>query len=341
MKGLFAWPRSRPKAPFGAAVTTGDLADVELSLALTRHCEIIAPEYEMKWRELAPSEGAYRWDASDRLVEWAREAGIACRGHTLWWHGSTPDWLTHVSPAVFAAAALAHLEAVMTRYAGRLHSWDVVNEPLAEGDDVFAGLRDTPFSRAFGAGLMREAFRRAAEIDRAGTPLVLNEMGLEYKGPEAGAKRRAMLRLLERERAAGTPIHCLGLQAHLDAADRPIAHKPLRDFLREVAALGVRLMVTELDVSDARCARDLRVRDAEVAAAYREFLDMVLDECEPVAVMTWGLSDKRTWLAEARPRADGAAVRPLPLDRDCRPKAAFRAVTRALRSKGRFRDSSP
>jgi endo-1,4-beta-xylanase len=42
-----------------------------------------------------------------------------------------------------------------------------------------------------------------------------------------------------------------------------------------------------------------------------------------MAPMTWGLSDRRTWLSTAEPRADGLPVRPLPLDADLKRKPAW------------------
>lgn len=268
----------------------------------------------------------------DRLMDFAASIGAGMRGHTLWWHGSIPAWVDQDASS-FATLALDHLETTLRSLAGRMHSWDVVNEVLAPEDGRPDGLRNTPFLRAFGRGLIREAFHRAAEIDRAGQALlVLNETGLEYGGQAAETKRRCMLRLLERELAAGTPIGCLGLQSHLDAMDNPVGGAEFRAFLREVVDLGMPIMITELDVSDAGCPNDIRVRDRIVADAYRAFLDTVMAQAAPLAVVTWGLSDRQSWLATARPRADGAPVRPLPLDSRLGSKMAMTALQDALRS---------
>ena len=76
-----------------------------------------------------------------------------------------------------------------------------------------------------------------------------------------------MIALLERELAGGAPIHCLGIQSHLDAADQPGDHPEFRAFLREVDRLGLSVMITEIDVSDARCTGDRKQRDRMVADA--------------------------------------------------------------------------
>jgi len=205
----------------------------------------------------------------------------------------------------------------------------VVNEPLEPSDDRADELRATPFLRALGRGYIGTAFRRVAKIDSRAI-LVLNEMGLEYASPKADRKRRLMLALLQRELASGTPIHCLGLQSHLDAADQPRHHPELRSFLREVNRLGVSVMITEMDVSDQHCPGDLRQRDRMVAYSYRAHVELVLEESRAVSVTTWGLDDGRSWLAFARKRPDGAPLRPLPFDRAYRRKLAWHALIGAL-----------
>ena len=162
--------------------------------------------------------------------------------------------------------------------------------------------------------------------------LVLNETGLEYGGPAAETKRRCMLRLLARELAAGTPIGCPRLQSHLDAMDNPGGGAEFMALLREVADLGIPIMITKLDVSDTSCPNDIPVCDRIVADAYRVFLNTVMAQAAPLTVVTYALSDRQSWLADARPRADGASVRPLPLDSRLGNKMAMTALQDALRS---------
>jgi endo-1,4-beta-xylanase len=318
---------ARHRLLYGAALGTADL-DVERRRRIVlRECSLLSPEYEMKWDHIGMRPD-YR--AFDRLVAFATEHALAVHGHALWWHGSVPAPLKGMSRQDFAASALRHLRVTIRRYAGRMHSWDVINEPLEEeAGGRPDGLRLTRFLEALGPGYIAIAFRKAAELDPQAV-LVLNEMGLEYASPEADRKRRLMLALLERQLADGTPIHCLGLQSHLDAVDQPRRHPELRAFLNEVRQMGLGVMITELDVSDRQCPRDLRRRDAMVADTYRAHVELVLEESRTLAVTTWGLDDGRSWLAEDRPRPDGAAVRPLPFDRALRRKPAWHALKNAF-----------
>lgn len=314
---------SRRGLLFGSAVATADLVSEAFRAALLRDCSLVSAEYEMKWDAIA----SLGYGPADALVRFAREHGLAVHGHTLWWHGAVPDRLAGAAPQGFAAAAMDHLAATARRYAGQVASWDVVNEPLDLDHGRDDGLRASPFLDAFGPAYVGTAFEAAAEADPDAL-LVLNEMGLEYDSPDAERKRRAMLALLERTLAAGAPIHAIGLQSHIDAGHQPRENPGLRAFLREAASMGLRVLITEMDVSDWRCPR--AARDAMVADAYRWHLGLVLEACPAVAVTTWGLTDARTWLSEHRPRVDGAPVRPLPLDRRLRRKRAWHAIAEAL-----------
>jgi endo-1,4-beta-xylanase len=283
----------------------------------------------LKWDVVCRSPRELDYSAGDKLVAFASDNALALHGHTLWWHEAVPADL-QIRPAKhFRKAALDHLKATVTRYAGRLHSWDVVNEPMEPSHDRGDGLRETRFLAAFGPDYIETAFRQASLLDPDAI-LVLNEMGLEYASPAAERKRRQMLALLERELARGTPIACLGIQSHLTALEQPRDHPDLRTFLREVRGMGLSVMITEMDVSDHLCPRDWRQRDAMVADTYRAYLDLVLDEARVLAVSTWCLSDDRTWLNGFRPRSDGALQRPLPFDRALRRKPAWHALQGAL-----------
>ena len=95
-------------------------------------------------------------------------------------------------------------------------------------------------------------------------------------------------------------------------------------------------MVTEMDVVDRSAPSDIAARDAQVAAVYKRFLDAALDNPALIAVMTWGLTDKESWIVRGDLknfiRSDGLKPRPLPFDDDYRPKPAYDAIANALRA---------
>ena len=144
------------------------------------------------------------------------------------------------------------------------------------------------------------------------------------------AKRRAILGLLKRLKAKGTPIHALGIQAHLRGDSLDFDPQSLRQFLKEVAALDLKILITEMDVNDSKLPADIQRRDRIVAGVYEDYLSVALDEPAVIAVITWGLSDRYTYLSEFFPRSDHQPVRPLPLDTNLQPKLAWNALARAF-----------
>lgn len=312
---------------FGTAV--GPLIDTmpAYGAIVAADCSVIVPEYEMKWLHLAPTPVDYDFDAVDRRLAYALANGQAFRGHTLVWHQALPTWFDEVITADNAAERLArHIATVVGRYARKVDSWDVVNEAIDTGEPD--GLRATPWRQLIGPDYIQQAFQAAASADPTAL-LVYNEYGLVEASPPADGKRQATLRLLERLLRRGVPIHALGLQCHLEvgaAGD----YEPLGRFCREVAALGLEIMVTELDVADRLAPPGIAARDAAVAATYRAFLDCVVDQPATTAVLTWGLSDRHTWLQKYRPRPDGLPCRVLPYDAELRKKPAWSAIARSF-----------
>jgi endo-1,4-beta-xylanase len=217
----------------------------------------------------------------------------------------------------------------MGHYAGKIHSWDVVNEAIQVSDGRADGLRNTPWLEFLGEDYIELAFRAAAKADPQAL-LVYNDYGFDYDTDEDEAKRTAVLKLLAGLKSKGTPIHALGIQAHLSSSETRFNPEKLRDFLAKVARLGLKILITEMDVEDKNLPFDLVARDRVVAGIYEDYLSTVLANQAVVAVITWGISDRYTWLTEYQPRFDRAAVRPLPLDIDFKPKLAWQAIAQTL-----------
>lgn len=318
---------------FGTAIGPSVDTDAAYRAAVIRDCNALVCEYEMKWDHIAPTPRGRAFEAADRRLAFAKRHAMEMRGHTLVWHGATPRWLGQEATRATARRILeAHISETVGRYRGRIHSWDVVNEAIHPEDGESRGLRRTPLLGLIGPDYIETAFRAAAEAD-PGARLVYNDYGLS--APWGEARRRAALDLLERLLARGVPIHGVGIQCHLDLKPGSFDPETVHRFGHAVAAMGLDLLVTELDVADQHGPADEAERDTQVATIYGAFLDAVLATPRLVGILTWGLSDRHTWLARERPRSDRLPVRPLLYDRRMRPKAAWFAVAAALDRAGR------
>lgn len=323
---------------FGASARYNQvISDEQFAALFAQECSLLVPEWELKWsagdHQLRPSPNEFDFSAADAMLNFAQTHNLLFRGHALIWHESLPRWFQQVVNHQNAANVMKHhIETVVGHYKGRMHSWDVVNEAI-EYDPLASqradGLRRTPWFEFLGPDYIDLAFRIAAKADPDAL-LVYNDFGIDYNTAMDKAKRRAILGLLKRLKAKGTPIHALGIQAHLRGDSLDFDPKSLRQFLKEVAALDLKILITEMDVNDSKLPADIQRRDRIVAGVYEDYLSVVLDEPAVIAVITWGLSDRYTYLSKFFPRSDHQPVRPLPLDTNLQPKLAWNALARAF-----------
>jgi endo-1,4-beta-xylanase len=311
----------------GAASIKSDPEYVDLVLHQAR---VVVAENDMKWRFMNQGKpGDDDYGRADTVAAFALENGLVLRGHNLLWYRTTPRWfLDLTSKQEMEGAIVEHIHSLAGRYRGKIHSWDVVNEPIEPENGRPDGLRTAVFLDNVGLNYLDLAYRAAREAD-PGARLVVNEYSIELDAPEHEARRVALLNLLQRMQRSGTPVDAVGIQAHLSCAGGPpFSGSCLRRFLADIAALDLTILITELDVSDKDAPADQTLRDQLVADTYSRFLDVALDEPAVKMVVTWGLSDRYSWLAKSR--RDQFPSRPLPFDADLKPKQAFEAMVQAF-----------
>ncbi len=302
--------------------------DRQFQSIFLRECALLTIGYY--WIVTRPSASTFNFTEPDRFAKFAAKHRLQLRGHPLVWHEALPSWLTTTLTSQNAEQILTqHIDTIVRRYAGKIYAWDVVNEAIEIGDKRADGLRNTPWLKFLGSNYLDLAFRLTAKADPH-AKLVYNEFGVEYDTPRDDAKREAVLNLLQQLKSKGTPIHALGIQSHLSGDRQNANFHKFREFLKNVANLGLKIMITELDVMDDKLPLDFDRRDRIIAGIYEDYLSIALAEPAVISVTTWGLSDRYTWLSGFRPRADQAQVRPLPFDREYRPKLVYKAIARAF-----------
>jgi endo-1,4-beta-xylanase len=281
---------------------------------------MIADGNDLKFSQfLRPTPDTWNFSFGDTVVSWAERHGLLFRGHCLVWWNALPDWFaSYVTPANAKQVMTDHINRVVKHYAGRVYSWDVVNEPIfSDGPD---GVRRKPWGDLVGTDYIEIAFRTAHAADPKAR-LVLNECYIEHDTPAEIQRRAQLLALVTRLKHAGVPITTLGVQGHLrgnTALDKP----GMRKFLKQVQDLGLDIMVTELDVDSVDVPGALI--DESAARKYAEFIDLVGPF---VKVITFEeLNDESGYPK----RPDGIVPRPNLFDVDYRPKPAYSSTVKAL-----------
>jgi endo-1,4-beta-xylanase len=203
----------------------------------------IVAENCMKSGPIQPKEGAFDFSMADKFVEFGEKNNMFITGHTLVWHSQAPMWFfkdsqgKDVSREVLIERIKKHIDAVVGRYKGRVKGWDVVNEALND-DGTF---RKSKFYEIIGEDFIKLAFQFAHEADPS-AELYYNDYSLA--NPD---KRKGVVSMVKKLKEQGVKINGIGEQCHIG-----LDYPDIKDFeasIQAFAELGVKVMITEMDIS--------------------------------------------------------------------------------------------
>jgi len=319
--------------PVGVAVSPHDLKDsAEVKLILNQF-NSLTPENAMKMGPIHPLENRYNWKDADAIVDFAQAHGLRVRGHNLCWHEQTPAWIFKdqagnlVNKQVLLKRLKDHITTVVKRYKGKIYAWDVVNE--AVDDDSTKFLRNSLWYQICGEEFIAKAFEYAHEADPKAV-LFYNDYNTER--PE---KRERVYRLLKKLVDKGVPVNAVGLQAHWSVYEPD--QQDLVATIKKFSSLGLKVQITELDVSVYPWEKNRRIlrqgetgaytpdlekkqeaKYAEIFKIFRKYRNVI------TGVTFWNISDRHTWLDDY-PVA-GRKNYPLLFDQNFEPKKAYWSV---------------
>jgi endo-1,4-beta-xylanase len=299
----------------------------------------ITPENVLKWESVHPRTNEYNFAPSDRYVEFGEKNDLAIIGHTLVWHSQTPRWVFQdaegkpLDREALLARMRDHIHTVVGRYKGRIKGWDVVNEALQDN----GSMRQTPWFKIIGEDYVAKAFQFAHEAD-PNAELYYNDYSLENP-----AKRDGCIALVKKLQAQGVKITGIGTQHHDKLATPTLDN--VEATIVEFGKLGVKVMITELDVDTVQATQRQTSADVsdvarasgggnsysnglpasvqqQLAKRYADLFTVFLKHKDIVDRVTlWGVTDGDSWLN--RP---GRVNYPLLFDREGKPKPAFNVV---------------
>jgi endo-1,4-beta-xylanase len=326
--------------PIGVAVNAGNENNSIISSSTSakqqavvfKHFDQLTAGNIMKMSYLHPSEGSFTFDKADEFIAFAQNNGMSVHGHTLIWHSDyqVPGFMKNYS-GDFKAMLKTHVQTIASHFAGKVDSWDVVNEVLAENGDSSAvnGFRNSVFYQKMGSDYIDEAFINARAAD-PNADLFYNDFNIE----NGGTKTDNMLSLIDGMKARNVPITGVGFQMHVLAEWPSVS--TIENVMRSVADRGLKVKITELDVrvnnpynSSATVYTSLTDEAAEIQKKrYREIVAAYLravPENQRAGISVWGVWDADSWLnTEANPDW------PLLFDDDFQPKPALQGFADGL-----------
>ncbi|MCL1112814.1 endo-1,4-beta-xylanase [Shewanella basaltis] len=288
-------------------------SDPELLLA-AKHFNTFTPENAMKWESINPLPNEYQFEVADALVNFAAANKQQLVGHTLVWHSQTPDWVFEddsgnlLNRDQLLQRMQHHIKTVAGRYADQIFAWDVVNEALNEDGT----LRESKWQQIIGDDFIEHAFMFAHQAAPK-AKLYYNDYNMFKPAKRAGA-----IALIKRLKQKGIQIDGVGMQAHYSLASPDFAE--VEDSIVALAATGVDVMITELDISvlpfpenlaeGADVSLDVALQqqynpyatglpnavEQQLASRYQALFSIYKKHSNSIGRVTfWGVSDKQTW----------------------------------------------
>lgn len=306
----------------------------------------IVAENCMKSGSLVPTQGKYDFTDADKFVAFGEENKMVIHGHTLIWHSQTPKWFfkdslgQEVTRGELIDRMKNHINTVVTRYKGRVSTWDVVNEAVL--DD--GSLRKSKFYTIIGEDFIKLAFEFAHEAD-PDAELYYNDYSTS--NPK---KRDGIVRLVKSLKENGVPIHGVGMQGHI-GLDNP----EIEEFEKSIIAfsdLGVKVSITEFDITVLPSPWDNQGAEVSANFEYQEkmnpyakglpdsvstvfnkrcldYFKLFLKHEDKIDKVTmWGVNDGDSWRNNWPVR--GRTDYPLIFDRNNNPKAVVDSIIRIV-----------
>jgi endo-1,4-beta-xylanase len=326
----------------GAAINEDQLLEKDkIGVAvLQKEFNTITADNNLKWIYLHPKPNVFNFNIADKFVDFGMKNNMHIVGHTLLWHSQIADFMNKVADSTVMANHIEnHINTIVTRYKGKINTWDVVNEALNEDGT----LRESVFLNVLGDKYIEQAFKLAQKADPE-ADLIYNDYNL-YKP----SKRAGVVKLVKQLQESGVKINGVGMQAHWG-----LKKPSLEDIENSIIAfseLGVKVSFTELDITVLPSPWELvgaeisqnfdeyigdkkmnpyptELPDSvqiQLSKRYKDIFKLFLKHEDKISRVTfWGISDKNSWLNNfpIKKRTN----HPLLFDRNYQPKEAYKSV---------------
>ena len=313
---------------FGTALNTAHITgtasgDADYRQIAEAQYDLVTAENACKWGETEPSQGDFNFDSCEIVRNFTTgQMKGTFRGHNLCWGNYNPAWLTKLNATEKRSALQNHVEKVVTHFGDTAYGWDVVNEAVTDNGGAKDPLKSSDWYPDV-PDYIDVAFKAArAAADAAGAKdlkLFYNDYNIASMSGFSATKSQRVYDLVAGMQKRGVPIDGVGLQLHvqIDYSDFDGVQKNME----RLAALGLEVHVTELDVSTKGTSWSSAL-DEQQAQVYVGLLKACLAVPACKSFETWGFTDASTW--------KGSNHYPLPFDAQYKPKAAAQAMLDVL-----------
>lgn len=323
----------------GVAINESQILEKDsvVTALISKEFNSITAENIMKSMFIHPAKDTFDFKMTDKYVAFGEKHNMFIHGHTLVWHSQLAPWFAAIQDSTEMVFAIEnHIKTIVSRYKGKIDSWDVVNEALNEDGT----LRKSVFLDAMGEDYLALAFKAAASTD-PDTDLYYND----YNMTDA-AKRKGAIKMIKHIQEQGIKVDGIGMQGHWSLETPSI--EVIEESILDYASLGVKVAITELDINMLPKPWDLVGAEVsqsfensekmnpypkglpdsiqiKLAKRYQDIFKLFLKHQDKISRVTlWGLNDSQSWLNDWP--IDGRTNYPLLFDRELKPKKAYDSI---------------
>jgi endo-1,4-beta-xylanase len=337
--------------PIGIAVSNTDspsdniLTNVKEQAIAEKHFSQMTAGNIMKMSYMHPDLNTFTFNDADAFVSYAKSKNIRIHAHALIWHadyqvpnfmkewtGTSDEFLTMLGTHV--TTLVDHFEE-----SENVDSWDVVNEALTDGNPSDFRTNSPFYVKSGNSPIFIERAFIAADAADPEVDLYYNDYNIE----NGDSKTQKMVTMVTDFKNRGIPIDGVGFQMHVCLRWPSIT--AISESMKQVADLGLKVKITELDVAvnqpycdsypankisefTPAIAFEQKKRYCDIIAAYKA----VVPEAQRGGVTVWGTRDGSSWLDSLyAPEYEGEKISwPLLFDAQYGDKPALRGFADAL-----------
>jgi GH35 family endo-1,4-beta-xylanase len=283
---------------FGATLPTGIFSGRANPDDVARFKEIFAshfnagvPEVALKWDAMEPQKGAVNYTTLDNIIAWARQQGVAMRGHCIFWGvpNHVQDWLKALRDDEFKIAVAERGRSIGARYRDQFAEYDFNNEMM----------HANYYEQRFGLGFTKQMALWVKDGD-PNARLFVNDYDV-LTGNRLADYVKHIQRLLD----AGVPISGIGVQGHLhgDSFDA----EALQNALDTLAQFKMPIRITEFNFPGQRSKYYTGDRRAQMppeeelakAEALKQYYRICFAHPSVTGIMMWGFWESANWIPQS------------------------------------------
>ena len=276
------------------------------------------------WPGYEPERGKPRHEHTEKVARWCQEHGIATKGHPLAWNMGDPRWLPDDLDEI-RRLQMARIDDCVSRFAGLIDRWDVVNEATHFDREDFVKRRAPKHSAMWQKTgrieFPRECFEHARKANPKAT-LVINDYRTDP------AYERVIEGLVDKQ---GKRLYdVIGIQSHMHGG--AWSNEKIWEVCERFAKFGVPLHFTETTIlsghrgwrgpADGEWASTPDGEKYQAREVVR-FYTMLFSHPTVEAITWWDFSDQGSWK-----RAPAGFIR-----KDMTPKPAYDELKKLIKGK--------